>query len=210
MKGYKINYKFLKYHFQVFEELDFVKIELVKINEVKSCLFVNYISFSFRPFLLILLLFIVHVIVYIVKKCRKAMLNLQRIRQIRKYPTQEAVQVLVHSTVISHLDYGNVLFDGLPKSSLRLLQKVQNYAAKVVLCKKKSDSMTECMKILHWLPCEKRSEFKALCLVYNSLHNNAPSYLMKTFALKNKKDKHSDESLPPAPGQKSKHILIPE
>ena len=37
--------------------------------------------------------------------------------------------------VLSHLDYGNAILVNLPKSMLKPLQSIQNYAAKVT-CKK--------------------------------------------------------------------------
>ena len=43
--------------------------------------------------------------------------------------------MLICSMVLSNLDYGNATLVNLPKSTLKLLQSIQNYAAKVI-CKK--------------------------------------------------------------------------
>ena len=41
----------------------------------------------------------------------------------------------MHSNVLSHLDYGNSIPVNLPKATLKALQCMQNYAAKII-CKK--------------------------------------------------------------------------
>ena len=52
---------------------------------------------------------------HIVKKSRTAMFSLLKIKHIRKYLTVQACEALIHGLVISHLDYGNSLFFGLPE-----------------------------------------------------------------------------------------------
>ena len=53
----------------------------------------------------------------------------------------------------------------------------QNFAAKVVLGRRKFDSATEALRDLHWLPIVQRCKFKLLVLMYKSLNNLAPKYL---------------------------------
>ena len=86
-------------------------------------------------------------------------------------------KMLVHSLVVSTLDYSNGILFGLPKKSINRLQAIQNRAAKLILLKSKHDSSTEALKALHWLPIAKRIEFKILCQVYKCLNSSAPSYL---------------------------------
>lgn len=121
---------------------------------------------------------------FVINKCKKAMSNLQRIKLIRKFLDVDSTKTLVQGLVVSHLDYANVLLAGLPKCLMKKLQLIQNYAAKIICGKRKFDSVTECMKELHWLPCSVRSDFKTLCLVYKSINNLAPLYLMEMFNLK--------------------------
>ena len=70
---------------------------------------------------------------HIVKKCRNAMMNLQKIKFLHPSLTQESAHILVRGLVTSHLDYCNAIFAGLPKVLLKILQNVQNIAAKLVL-----------------------------------------------------------------------------
>ena len=77
---------------------------------------------------------------------------------------------------MSHLDYCNAIFSGLPKYLLDLLQKVQNAAAELVLGMKKH--ATAALTTLHWLPIRARIDFKILTLVHKCLSGNAPGYLI--------------------------------
>ena len=112
---------------------------------------------------------------HVSKKCRLAMLNLQRLKLIRPCLTIDACKTLVQGLVISHLDYANAVFAGLPQCELKKLQRVQNIAAKLILRKKKYDSASACRKDLHWLPIPARIDFKIILLVFKCLTNKAPA-----------------------------------
>ena len=92
---------------------------------------------------------------HIVKRCRTAMMNLQKIKFLHPSLTQQSAHVLIRGLVTSHLDYCNAIFAGLLKGLLKILQKVQNIAAKLVLGYNKYDSRTVALQSLHWLPVKK-------------------------------------------------------
>ena len=117
---------------------------------------------------------------HIIKKCRTAMMNLQRIKFLHPSLIQESAHVLIRGLVTSQLDYCNAIFAGLPKVLLKILQKVQNIAAKLVLGHNKYDSNTVPLNTLHWLPVKKRIDFRILTLVHKYLSGQAPEYL-KTY-----------------------------
>ena len=114
---------------------------------------------------------------HIAKKCRIAMLNIQRLKLLRPCLTIDVCKTLVQGLVISHLDYANAILTGLPQCEIAKLQRVQTIAAKLIMMKKKDDSTTETLKTLHWLPVKCRIEFKILVLVFKCLNNMAPEYL---------------------------------
>jgi hypothetical protein len=105
------------------------------------------------------------------------MYNVHRIKQIRKYLDSDSCKTLVSSLVMSHLDYANSIFYGLPNITVKKLQRVQNAAAKLILNKSYMDSSTECLKQLHWLPIWIRIEYKLILLVFKCLSGKAPAYL---------------------------------
>ena len=57
------------------------------------------------------------------------------------------------------------------------LQRIQNYAARVILRLPKSSSITTHLKSLHWLPVKVRSTYKIACLCYHCHNSTAPSYV---------------------------------
>ena len=56
------------------------------------------------------------------------------------------------------------------------LQRIQNYAARVILCLPMLSSITLHSKSLHWLPVKVRSTYKIACLCYHCHSSTAPSY----------------------------------
>ena len=58
-----------------------------------------------------------------------------------------------------------------------LLQRIQNYAARVILRLPKSSSITIHLESLHRLPFKVRSTYKIACLCYHCHSSTAPSYV---------------------------------
>ena len=110
--------------------------------------------------------------------CRALYFLLRKISSIRKYISNATCKTLVVSLIFSRLDYCNSLFVNLPQTSIYKLQLLQNNAARLVLGKRKFDHATPLLASLHWLPIEKRSVYKAACLIYKCLDGKAPAYLM--------------------------------
>ena len=94
---------------------------------------------------------------------------------------QDISVVLIKSLVMSRLDYSNGLLYGLPKCTVSGLQAVQNSAARIVTQESLRDhySMSHALMELHWLPVDKRIEYKLLLYTYKALHGLAPWYLCK-------------------------------
>ena len=57
------------------------------------------------------------------------------------------------------------------------VQSVQNAAARLHTSARRCDHITPLLCQLHWLPVQRRVEFKIACLVHQSLASLAPTYL---------------------------------
>ena len=83
----------------------------------------------------------------------------------------------MHAFVFSKIDYCNSLLHGLPTTSVKHLQRIQNIAARILSRTKKFDHITPVLMRLHWLPVEERIIFKVLLLTFQALNGLAPQYL---------------------------------
>ena len=93
--------------------------------------------------------------------------------------TNDAAQTLVNTLVTSRLDGLNALLIGVPQTTVALLQRVQNNAARVVTGTPKHDHISPILRSLHWLPVATRIKFKVLLLAYKCVHGIAPPYLQE-------------------------------
>ena len=74
---------------------------------------------------------------HIFTKCKTAIASFVRIHNIQQYLTTDACSTLVLGLCISHLDYANALYYGLPNKTISHLQRVQSMCAKLTLRKSK-------------------------------------------------------------------------
>ena len=110
-------------------------------------------------------------------KCKTAIAKFVRICNIRQYLTTDACSTLVLGLCISHLDYANALYYGLPDKTISYLQRVQSMCAKLTLRKSKYDSTTDALSQLHWLPIKHRINFKIATITLKCIYGTAPQYL---------------------------------
>ena len=82
---------------------------------------------------------------HVTLKCQTAMYNLYKIRQMRSVLTEETCRTIIQSLVLSHLDFANSILASSPDNIIKMLQRVQNMAAKVILGKNRQDSALACL-----------------------------------------------------------------
>ena len=116
--------------------------------------------------------------------CRTATLASKRISRIRRYLNSACREQLVHAFVSSRLDYCNSLLIGLPDRDIFKIQRIQNYAARLVTKTKKRDHITPVLRKLHWLTIDKRIVLKVLIITYKALHGLSPKYVSDWLTLK--------------------------
>ncbi len=106
------------------------------------------------------------------RSCRFALFNTKK---IRPFLSEHALQLLVQALVLSRLDYCNALLAGLPASSIKPLQLIQNAASILIFNEPKRMHDTLLFINLHWLAA--RIKFKALMFNYKTTTGSAPLYL---------------------------------
>ena len=108
---------------------------------------------------------------------RACYFELRRLSSIHRFLTSTATATLVSAFVLSRIDYCRSLLFGSTRDVTSNLQRIQSYAALVILCLPMSSSITTHLKSLHWLPVKVRSTYKIACLCYHCHSSSAPSYV---------------------------------
>ena len=102
--------------------------------------------------------------------------HIHHIGQINKFlPRQTRV---VNALVTSRLDYCNSLLYGTVDKNFARLQRLQNTAARLIMCVAKYSNITPVLKGLHWLPIRERICFKIMLLVHRAVNCRGPVYLL--------------------------------
>ena len=104
--------------------------------------------------------------------------ELRCLASMRRFQTSTATATLVSACVLSRIDYCNSLLFGSTHDVTSHLQRIQNFAARVILHLPKSSSIIIHLKSIHWLPVKVRSTFKIACLSYHCYSRTAPSYVV--------------------------------
>jgi len=101
--------------------------------------------------------------------------QLRHLRQIPQRVGHEVTMQLVLALV--RLDYCNSVLTGLPASTVNILQRIQNAAARLICQLKPREHVTPSLQQLHWLPVKQRVQYKLCTIMYVVHHGLAPSYI---------------------------------
>ena len=164
-------------YYQILIQL--IKIKLVKDNIKINCICILYILILYIYLKNLGFTLDCHLTVnaHVSNIARTCYIELRRSASIRRFLTSTATATLVSAFVLSRIDYCNSLLFGSTHDVTSHLQRIQNYAARVILRLPKSSSITIHLKSLHWLPVKVRSTYKIACLCYHCHSSTAPSYV---------------------------------
>ena len=66
---------------------------------------------------------------------------------------------------------------GTPNSVIQPLQKIQNFAARLVLLAPHHHHSTPLLEKLHWLPISERIKYKVACMCFSAINGSGAAYL---------------------------------
>ena len=99
-----------------------------------------------------------------IKICLTAYFKLKRITSIHRFLTEDTTKTLVTSYILSWFDYCICLLMGTPNSVIQPLQKIQIFAARLVLLAPRHHHSTPLLEKLHWLPISHCIKYKVVCV----------------------------------------------
>ena len=121
----------------------------------------------------------------VVSHCYKL---IKDVRDVRSLLSNKETEQLVHAIISSRLDYCNSLFFGLNKSVLNKLQKVQNAAARLIVQRRKCESIRNDIINLHWLRINERIVFKILVTIFKCWNEMAPDQICSLINVRDKQN----------------------
>ena len=102
---------------------------------------------------------------------------------IRNFINRDNLLSLVHSLIVSKIDYCNSQLVGLPKVTLKKVQSILNRAARLIYSLPPQVPTTPFLMKLHWLPVKARVEFKICLITFRALKFNQPLYIRELLSL---------------------------
>ena len=90
----------------------------------------------------------------------------------------------MNAFVFSKLLYCSSVWSNTSNSNIEKLQKVQNFAGRIVLGLRKYDHISEGLRSLNWLPIKDRLKLNDAIMVFKCINNLAPDYLANEFELR--------------------------
>ena len=116
---------------------------------------------------------------HLIKICQTAYYEFKRISSIRRFLTEDATKTLVTSYILSRLNYCNYLLMGTHNSVIQLLQKIQNFVARLVLLVPRHHYSTPLLENLHWLFQNEIYfiKYKVACMCFSAINGSCPVYL---------------------------------
>ena len=108
-----------------------------------------------------------------------AFCHLRLIARTKKYTSHSTRLLLVHSYVISHVNFCTSTLCGINSSLITKLQAIFNSAMRLVYSVKKTESITSRLSEHQWLSAEKHIELRTLLFLISILQSGEPVYLHK-------------------------------
>ena len=96
---------------------------------------------------------------------------------LRGHLPPDVISVLVSALVISQVRYCISVYGAGTAHNLSRIQKILNYAAKVIFGRKKYDHVSDLMHRLRWLSAENLVTYHTMCLLHKVRYHAEPEVL---------------------------------
>ena len=104
-----------------------------------------------------------------------------QINRVKHLLDTKTIVTLIKTLVFSKSFYCSSVWSNTSKKNIDTLQKVQNFAARVVTDTRKFDHITPVLTQLNWLSVTNTLDFKDAIMTYKCLNGLAPTYLLERF-----------------------------
>jgi len=112
------------------------------------------------------------------RKCFRGLAELRRLRDALPAVTKKNIY---NALVLPTLDYCCVVWQECGKLLQQRVERIQNYGMRLICSKPPRTPSESLRKELNWMPLTKRREIFRQVLIHRCFHNQAPTYLTKSF-----------------------------
>ena len=113
---------------------------------------------------------------HVVNKCFGILVGLMHAKHVLPL---HVLPTIVDALVLSHVRYCSQVFGCATKTTLKRLQRVQNFAARVISGRRKYDHISDVIKDLEWLSIGPLVDMNDMCLLHNIIVTGEPEVLRK-------------------------------
>ena len=111
------------------------------------------------------------------RKCSGILIALSHARHV--IPGQ-ALKVIVESLVLSIVRYCLSVYGSCGITQVHKIQKIVNFGARVITGRRRSDHVSDAIKLLGWLTAEQLIDFHTICALQRIIRNEEPTGLYLT------------------------------
>ena len=114
---------------------------------------------------------------HVVNKCFGILIGLMHAKHVLP---AHVLPVILDALVMSHVRYCSQVFGCASQTALKRLQKVQNFAARVISGRRKYEHISDVIRDLAWLPIGSLVDMSDMCLLHRVIRTSEPEMLRRT------------------------------
>ena len=118
---------------------------------------------------------------HITEIASKCLFKLYQINRIKHLLDRKTLLLVINSFVFSKLQYCSTVWSNTSSSNIDKLQKVQNFAGRIILGLRKYDHISDGLRSLKWLPIREKLILNDATMMHKCINKLVPDYLADMF-----------------------------
>ena len=118
---------------------------------------------------------------HITKLSSSCLYKLCRINRIKHLLDRRTLITVINAFVFSRLFYCSTVWGNITEKNVKKLQRIQNFACRIILGLKKYDHVSDARESLGWLSVQNKLLLNTVTMVHKCRNNLAPPYLSALF-----------------------------
>ena len=121
---------------------------------------------------------------HITETASNCLFKLYQINRIKHLLDRKTLLLVINSFVFNKLQYCSTVWSNTSSSNIDKLQKVQNFAGRIILGLRKYDHISDGLRSLKWLPIREKLILNDATMMHKCINKLVPDYLADMFKLR--------------------------